>query len=93
MNWYYVYILASKKNGTLYIGVTNNLDRRVMEHKNEIAESFTKRYNVKTLVYFERYSSIKDAIAREKAMKKWKREWKIKRIEESNPDWEDLSIG
>jgi putative endonuclease len=87
---YYVYILASKRNGTLYIGVTNNLTRRVFEHKTGIVSGFTKQYGVKTLVYFEEYESLLQAREREARMKKWKREWKIKRIEELNRDWEDL---
>ena len=90
MKQYYVYILASKKNGTLYIGVTNNLLKRVYEHKNNLMEGFTAKYNVHNLVYYETYSSIYDAIAREKHMKKWKRKWKIELIEKSNPQWIDL---
>ncbi len=90
MKQYYVYILASKKNGTLYIGVTNNLLKRVYEHKNNLIEGFTKKYSVHNLVYYEVYSNIYDAIAREKRMKKWKRKWKIELIEKSNPQWMDL---
>ena len=86
----YVYILASKKNGTLYIGVTNNLLRRISEHKNDEIKGFTKKYNVKTLVYYETYPDIRDAIYREKCMKEWKRQWKINLIEKINPEWEDL---
>jgi putative endonuclease len=82
--------MASKKNGTLYIGVTNNLARRVYEHKNDIIEGFTKRYGVHTLVYYETFEDINAAIAREKAMKFWKRKWKVAIIEESNPEWHDL---
>jgi putative endonuclease len=87
---YYVYILASKRNGTLYIGVTQDLLKRVDLHKKELLDGFTKKYNVKRLVYYEVYQDIKDAILREKRLKKWKRKWKIKLIEEKNPNWEDL---
>jgi putative endonuclease len=90
MKQYYVYILASKKNGTLYIGVTNNLPKRVYEHKNNLIEGFTRKYNVHNLVYYESYSDIYAVIAREKAIKKWKRAWKIELIEKSNPLWKDL---
>ena len=88
---YYVYILASKKHGVLYIGVTNNLKRRVFEHKENRNKGFSWRYNVKRLVYYETYSSIRDAIVREKRLKKWNRTWKVELIEKENPDWEDLS--
>jgi putative endonuclease len=87
---YFVYILASKRNGTLYLGITSNLLKRVYEHKNNLIEGFTKKYNVHTLVYYEAYNDIYDAIAREKSIKKWKRRWKIELIEKSNPKWEDL---
>ena len=90
MQQYYVYILASKKNGTLYIGLTNNLFKRVYEHKNNLMGGFTQRYSVHGLVYYETYSDIYGAIAREKAMKKWKRQWKIELIERSNPQWKEL---
>lgn len=90
MKSYYVYILASKRNGTLYIGVTNNLSRRVWEHKTGQILGFTKKYDVTTLVYYEEYSDIRDAIDREKNMKEWKRSWKIKRIEKNNFEWRDL---
>ena len=90
MKQYYVYILASKKNGTLYIGVTNNLSKRVYEHKNNFVEGFTKKYNVHTLVYYEAVENVMSAITREKQMKKWRRQWKIELIEKKNPDWEDL---
>ena len=90
MKQYFVYILASKRNGTLYTGVTSNLLKRVYEHKNNLIEGFTKKYNVHTLVYYEAYNDIYDAIAREKNIKKWKRQWKIELIEKSNPKWEDL---
>lgn len=87
---YWVYILCSCKNGTLYIGITSNLPRRIYEHKNGLADGFTKRYNVHKLVYAEPYNNVTDAIGREKRMKKWNRDWKIKLIEENNPDWNDL---
>ena len=80
---YYVYILANKRNGTIYIGVTNNLKRRVGEHKEDLIEGFTKKYRIHNLVYFESYNDIKDALTREKRLKKWNREWKIKLIEEN----------
>ncbi len=88
---YYVYILASKPNGTLYIGVTNSLFSRIFKHKLKINKnSFTAKYNVDKLVYYEEYQYIKDAILREKQMKVWKREWKIKLIKEENSLWRDL---
>jgi putative endonuclease len=87
---YYVYILASKRNGTLYIGVTNNLLRRVQEHKSNLNGGFTSRYHVHMLVYYETTSSILGAIEREKRLKKWKRAWKLKLIEAENPYWKDL---
>jgi putative endonuclease len=90
MNQYYVYILASKKNGTLYIGVTNDIIRRTYEHRNGLIEGFTKKYNVKLLVYYEIHQDINEAIKREKALKKWLRKWKIELIEKSNPNWKDL---
>lgn len=86
----YVYILASKENGTLYIGVTNNLLKRVFEHKNDLIRGFTEKYSVHNLVYDERYDDIYSAIAREKRLKKWKRRWKIELIEKVNPNWKDL---
>ena len=90
MGQYFVYILASKRNGTRYIGVTNNLLKRVHQHRNDATQGFTQKYNVHNLVYFEVYRDIRDAITREKRMKKWKRQWKIELIEKSNPSWEDL---
>ena len=90
MRDYYVYILASKKDGVLYIGVTNDLVRRVYEHKNDIVKGFTQKYFVKKLVYYEVTKSVVIAIQREKQLKKWKREWKIALIEEFNPEWNDL---
>jgi putative endonuclease len=88
---YYVYILASKRNGTLYIGMTNNLARRVWEHRQGSVEGFTKTYNVHHLVYSESYMRPQDAIEREKRLKKWNRAWKIELIESVNPGWKDLS--
>jgi putative endonuclease len=87
---FYVYILAGKRHGTLYVGVTNNLVRRVWEHREGIVEGFTKRYGVKRLVYFETFEEPGDAIAREKTIKKWRKDWKINVIERENPDWMDL---
>jgi putative endonuclease len=87
---YYVYILASKIGGTLYIGVTNNLVRRVFEHREKLAEGFTKKYAVSRLVYYEVHSDVEAAIIREKQMKKWNRAWKVRLIEEDNPNWDDL---
>lgn len=88
---YYVYILASKIRGTLYIGITNDLQRRVYEHKKELVKGFTQKYGVDKLMYFETFKSIDEAIKREKNLKKWKRDWKIKLIEEENKKWLDLS--
>jgi putative endonuclease len=87
---YYVYILASRIGGTLYIGVTNDLVRRVFEHKSNIAKSFTKNHDVNRLVYFECFDDIEQAIHREKRLKKWTRAWKISLIEKDNPNWIDL---
>jgi putative endonuclease len=87
---YYVYILASKIGGTLYIGVPNDLIRRVAEHKSKLIESFTEQYDVVRLVYFEQFDDPENAIRREKRLKKWKRAWKIALIEKDNPDWNDL---
>ncbi|MEM1041195.1 MAG: GIY-YIG nuclease family protein [Bacteroidota bacterium] len=86
----FVYLLASRPNGTLYIGVTSHLARRVWEHRNDLAEGFTRRYGVHRLVYFERYDNIRDAIEREKRLKKWRRAWKLRLVREANPAWEDL---
>jgi putative endonuclease len=85
-----VYLLASKRNGTLYTGVTSNLTKRIWEHKNNLVESFTKKYSVHTLVWYEVHETMEFAIRREKAIKNWKRSWKIKVIEEENPGWHDL---
>ena len=87
---YWVYILASKPGGTLYVGVTNNLIRRVYEHREGLAESFTKRYGVKMLVYFEAHETIEAALQREKNIKHWSREWKVDLIIAGNPGWHDL---
>ena len=86
-----VYILASKRNGTLYLGVTSNLVQRIWQHKNDFVEGFTKRYGVHTLVWFEGHESMESAIAREKAIKEWKRVWKVELIENGNPTWRDLN--
>lgn len=86
----YVYILASKRNGTLYVGITSDLVKRVYEHKNDFVKGFTQRHQVHSLVYYEQFEDIKEAIAREKRLKKWNRAWKLKLIEEMNPRWEDL---
>ena len=87
---FYVYILASKRNGTLYIGVTSQLVQRIWQHKNKMIEGFTEKYNVDRLVYYETHSNAESAITREKQMKKWRRDWKIRLIERKNPDWKDL---
>ena len=87
---FYVYILASRIGGTLYIGVTNDLIRRVYEHREKFVEGFTKQYDVTKLVYYEVHSNAEAAIVREKQMKKWNRAWKIRLIEETNPNWDDL---
>ncbi|MFZ5790472.1 MAG: GIY-YIG nuclease family protein [Pseudomonadota bacterium] len=87
---YYVYILASRRNGTLYVGVTNDLVRRVYEHREGATEGFTTRYDVKALVHFEQFDDPRLAIQREKNIKKWPRAWKIDLIEKSNPAWRDL---
>jgi putative endonuclease len=85
-----VYILASKRNGTLYIGVTSDIINRVWQYKSDLAEGFSKKYQVHILVYFELHKSMRAAILREKQLKKWNREWKIQLIEENNPNWSDL---
>ena len=90
MREYFVYILASNINGTLYIGVTSDLQKRIYEHKNDLVPGFTKRYKIHDLVYFEVTNDIREALLREKRLKKWKREWKIKLIEKNNPSWKDL---
>jgi putative endonuclease len=88
---FFVYILASKRNGTLYVGVTNNLPRRVTEHKAKLVAGFTRQYGVDQLVHFEAFASILEARAREHSLKRWRRAWKIELIEKLNPDWRDLS--
>jgi len=85
-----VYIVASKRNGTLYVGVTSDLQQRVWEHTNDLAEGFTKRYGVHLLVYYDLHPDMVSAITREKQIKKWNRAWKLELIEEKNPDWKDL---
>ena len=87
---YYVYLTASRKHGTLYLGVTNNLVRRIHEHKMKVVPGFTSRYDVGRLVWFECYDDPINAITREKDLKKWRRDWKIRLIEEENPEWLDL---
>jgi putative endonuclease len=86
----YVYLLASRRNGTLYIGVTSDLVRRIWQHRTEAVDGFSSRYGTKRLVHFEAYDDIETAIAREKALKKWRRQWKLALIERENPDWRDL---
>ncbi len=85
-----VYILASRKNGTLYVGVTSNLVARVWQHKNDLVDGFTKRYGVHTLVWYEMHATMESAIKREKTLKGWRRAWKIALIEKNNPTWRDL---
>ena len=89
-NQYYVYILARKRNGTLYIGVTSDLVKRAYEHKSDLVDGFTKKYGVHDLVYYETVDSIESAIAREKQLKKWNRAWKVRLVEKGNPYWRDL---
>jgi len=88
-----VYILANKRNGTLYIGVTSNLQKRAWEHKNDFVQGFRKRYGVHRLIYFELYEDMMSAIRREKQMKKWNRDWKLELIERQNPGWRDAWEG
>jgi putative endonuclease len=85
-----VYILASKRNGTLYIGVTSDLAKRVWQHKNNLVDGFSKRHSVHLLVWYELYSNMYEAIKREKRLKKWNRKWKLRLIEKKNPNWDDL---
>ena len=91
MKSFYVYILASKPGGTLYIGVTNSLRRRLEEHASGNGSKFTKKYNVHLLVYYEQTENIESAIRREKNLKKWNRQWKVELIEKENPEWKNLS--
>jgi putative endonuclease len=88
---YFVYILASRRNGTLYVGVTNDLVRRIGEHKSKVVPGFTRKYRVDKLVYFEEYASVLEARARERALKRWDRAWKLALIETMNPQWRDLT--
>jgi putative endonuclease len=90
MKQFYVYILCSKRNGTLYTGVTSDLVKRIYEHKNVLVEGFTNKYNVHRLVWYEVHESPESAITREKQIKKWKRAWKLKLIEKNNPEWKEL---
>ena len=90
---YYVYLLTNKRNGTLYIGVTNDLKRRVYEHEQNLIEGFTKKYRIHHLVYNEATNDIHAALEREKQLKKWSRKWKLALIEKDNPDWKDLMTG
>ena len=90
MKSYFVYLLASRRNGTLYVGVTNNLVGRVWTHREHVVDGFTKRYDVTRLMWFEVHNSIEAAITREKQIKRWKRDWKIDLFRESNPNWDDL---
>ncbi len=85
-----VYLLASQRNGTLYVGVTSNLVKRVWEHKEKLADGFTKKYTINQLVWYEVHETMESAISREKAIKEWKRLWKLRLIEEANPEWTDL---
>ena len=93
MKTYYVYIMTNKNNNVLYTGITNNLKRRVYEHKNQLIDGFTRKYNCKKLVWYEESNNVLSAIGTEKRMKKWKREFKINIISKKNPNWEDLSEG
>ena len=85
-----VYMLANKRNGTLYVGVTSNIVKRIWEHKNNVVESFSKKYGLHNLVWYGMHATMESAIGREKQIKNWKRDWKIRRIEEENPEWNDL---
>jgi putative endonuclease len=87
---YFVYILASQRHGTLYVGVTNNLVRRIHEHREKLIEGFTPQYNVTRLVWFDQTDSVEEAITHEKKLKRWRREWKMALIEKTNPAWDDL---
>lgn len=85
-----VYILTSRRNGTLYVGVTSDLPKRIWEHKNDLVEGFTKKYGVHMLIYYELHDNMEAALTREKQLKKWNRAWKLELIERENPDWRDL---
>jgi putative endonuclease len=86
---YFVYILANKKNGTIYVGITNSLLKRIYQHKNDLIDGFTKKYSVHDLVYYEEYDDVRNAITREKQIKKWNRKWKLELFEKDNPMWRD----
>ena len=90
MKIFYVYILASKRNGTLYVGVTSQLVKRIWQHREGVFDGFTKKYHVKKLVYYEQHGTAEHAIQREKRLKEWKRQWKLELIEKVNPNWNDL---
>lgn len=90
MKQYYVYMLASKRNGTLYVGITSELKQRVWQHKHNLVSSFTKKYEVHSLVFFEMIENPQSAIQFEKRLKRWRRKWKLQLIEEMNPEWKDL---
>ncbi|MDP3532278.1 MAG: GIY-YIG nuclease family protein [Alphaproteobacteria bacterium] len=92
MKFYWVYIVASEKNSTLYIGMTNNLIRRIYEHKNNVIKGFTKKYNVHKLVYIEQYERPEEALYRESQLKAWRRTWKLELIDKTNPEWKDLYL-
>ena len=92
MAYAYVYLLASNRNGTLYLGVTSDLPKRIYEHKNHLAKDFSQKYNATKLVWFEPHEDITHAITREKQLKKWNRAWKLRLVEKTNPTWHDLSL-
>ena len=92
MKTFYVYILANKRNGTIYIGMTNELERRIAEHKQKMVKGFTSKYGIDKLVYYEEYDNYNEAFIRERRLKKWNRIWKIELIEKLNPNWDDLSL-
>ncbi len=91
MRKYYIYILASKRNGTLYVGVTGNLHQRISTHKQKAIKGFTEKYNVTQLVYYQEFNTFQEAVLAEKRIKAWKREWKLNLIEKDNPNWDDLA--
>jgi putative endonuclease len=91
MRQYYVYILTNKTNKVLYIGITNDLERRIFEHKNKLVDGFTKKYNLMKLIYYEATDDVEAAIKREKQLKNWHRDWKINLINQFNPEWRDMS--